>query len=70
MAGTRIRIADIAVEYEYMNYTPDDIVNAHPHLKLEQVHAALSYYYEHQAEIDSKIKEDEKFVEKLRQSQR
>lgn len=70
MAGTRIRIMDIAVEYEYMNYTPDDIVNAHPHLKLEQVHAALSYYYEHQAKIDSKIKEDEKFVEKLRQSQR
>ena len=53
-----------------MNYTPDEIVNAHPHLKLEQVHAALSYYYEHQAEIDNKIKEDEKFVEKLRQSQR
>ena len=59
MAGTRIRIADIAVEYEYMNYTPDDIVNAHPHLKLEQVHAALSYYHEHQAEIDSKIRKDE-----------
>ncbi len=39
VAGTRIRILDIAVEYEYMNYTPDDIVNAHPHLKLEQVHA-------------------------------
>jgi uncharacterized protein (DUF433 family) len=66
VAGTRIRIADIAVEYEYMNYTPDDIVNAHPHLKLEQIHDALSYYYEHQAEIDGKIKEDEKFVEKLR----
>ena len=29
VAGTRIRIADIAIEYEYMNYTPDDIVNAH-----------------------------------------
>ena len=70
MAGTRIRIVDIAVEYEYMNYTPDDIVNAHPHLKLEQVHDALSYYYEHQAEIDGKIREDEEFVEKLRQSQR
>jgi len=66
VAGTRIRVADIAVEYEYMNNTPDDIVNAHPHLKLEQVHDALSYYYEHRAEIDCKIKEDEAFVEKLR----
>jgi uncharacterized protein (DUF433 family) len=69
VAGTRIRIVDIAVEYEYMSYTPDEIVNAHPHLKLEQVHDALSYYYEHRAYLDSKIKEDEKFVERLRQSQ-
>jgi uncharacterized protein (DUF433 family) len=53
-----------------MNYTPDDIVNAHPHLKLEQVHAALSYRYEHRAEINNKIKENKKFVEKLRQNQR
>jgi uncharacterized protein (DUF433 family) len=70
VAGTHIRIADIAVEYEYMNYTPDDIVNSHPHLKLEQVHAALSYHYEHRAEINNKIKENKKFVEKLRQNQR
>ena len=44
--GTRMRIVDIAVEYEYLNRTPDEIIAAHPHLKLEQVHDALSYYYE------------------------
>ncbi len=68
--GTRIRIVDIAVEYEYMSYTPDEIINAHPHLKLEQVHDALSYYYEHRDEIDKKIKEDEDFIQKLRQAQK
>ncbi len=70
IAGTRVRIVDIAMEYEYMNCSPDDIINAHPHLKLEQVHDALSYYYEHQAEMDEKIKEDEEFVEKLRRAQK
>lgn len=70
IVGTRIRIADIAAEYEYMNCTPDDIINAHPHLKLEQIHDALSYYYEHQIEIDKKIKEDKEFVQKLRQMQK
>ena len=33
VAGTRIRVVDIAMEYEYMNCTPDEIINAHPHLK-------------------------------------
>jgi uncharacterized protein (DUF433 family) len=70
ITGTRIRIVDIAVEYEYMSWTPDDVINAHPHLKLEQVHDALSYYYEHRDEIDKKIKEDEDFIQKLRQAQK
>ena len=68
VAGTRIRVVDIAMEYEYMNCTPDEIINAHPHLKLEQVHDALSYYYENQAELDNKIKEDKEFVHKLQRS--
>ncbi len=68
--GTRIRVVDIAVEYEYMKCSPDDIITAHPHLRLEQVHDALSYYYEHRAEIDRKIKEDENFIDRLRQAQK
>jgi uncharacterized protein (DUF433 family) len=62
ISGTRIRIVDIAVEYEYMGYSPADIICAHPHLRPEQVHDALSYYYEHRDEIDKKIKEDEVLV--------
>ncbi len=63
--GTRTRVVDIAVEYEYLNRTPDEIISAHPHLKLEQVHDALSYYYENRKELDEKIKSDKQFVQKL-----
>jgi uncharacterized protein (DUF433 family) len=66
ITGTRIRIVDVAIEYEYLNHTPDDIVNAHPHLKLEQIHDALSYYYENIAELDKKIKQDKQLAQKLR----
>jgi len=45
IAGTRIKVSQIAIYYEKMDYTPDDIVRAHPHLTLAQVHDALSYYY-------------------------
>lgn len=63
--GTRMRVVDIAVEYEYLNCTPDEIISAHPHLKLEQVHDALSYYYENRNELDEKIKSDKQFVQEL-----
>ena len=65
VAGTRVRIVDIAIEYEYLSRSPDEIITAHPHLKLEQVHDALSYYYENRSEMDRKIKEDKQFVERL-----
>jgi uncharacterized protein (DUF433 family) len=68
--GTRMRIVDIAIEYEYLNHTPDEIINAHPHLKLQQIHDALSYYYENRAELDKKIREDKQFIQKLIQSQK
>jgi uncharacterized protein (DUF433 family)/predicted nuclease of predicted toxin-antitoxin system len=70
ITGTRIRIVDIAIEYEYLNCTPDEIINAHPHLKLEQVHDALSYYYENRAEFDQKIREDKQFIQQLRRKQK
>ncbi len=65
MAGTRARIVDIAMEYEYLNRTPDEIISAHPHLKLEQIHDALSYYYENREAMDNKIKEDKQFIQKI-----
>lgn len=54
--NTRIRVLDIALEYEYLGLSPDEILEAHPHLRLEQVHDALSYYYENRAELDKEIK--------------
>jgi uncharacterized protein (DUF433 family) len=70
IAGTRIRIVDVVIEYEYLNRSPDEIISAHPHLKLEQIHDALSYYYENRAEIDKKIKDDKQFIESLAERQK
>ncbi|MCK4733940.1 MAG: nucleotidyltransferase domain-containing protein, partial [Methanophagales archaeon] len=38
IVGTRTRVLDIAIEYEYLGTRPDEIVDAHPHLTLPQVH--------------------------------
>lgn len=65
--GTRTRVIDIGIEFEYLGMTPDEIVRAHPHISLAQVHAALAYFYKHIKEMRDKIKRDESYIEKLRQ---
>ena len=57
IAGTGIRVLDIAVRYEIMDMSPEDIIVSLPHLTLSQVHDALSYYYEHKNEMDKAWKE-------------
>lgn len=66
IAGTRIKVQHIAVEYDRLGLTPDQICNSHPGLTLAQIHAAISYYYSHKSLIDSNIHNDEGFAETLR----
>ena len=67
IAGTRIKVTQIAIEYERLGWSPDQIIDAHPHLRLAQIHDALSYYYENQKQLDAEILADKEFVAKLRQ---
>jgi len=66
VAGTRIKVQHIALEYERLGWSADQICDAHPGLTLAQVHAAISYYYDHKEEIDESIREDEEFADRLR----
>ncbi|MCK4394339.1 DUF433 domain-containing protein [Candidatus Bipolaricaulota bacterium] len=66
ITGTRTRVIDVVIEYEYLGRTADEIINAHPHLNLTQVHDALSYYYEHREKMDREIRERQERVEELR----
>ncbi len=65
ISGTRVRVIDIAIEYDRLGLTPDQIVDAHPHLTLEEVHDALSYYYENRETLDEKIRKEKEFIEKI-----
>lgn len=65
--GTRTRVIDIAIEYEMLGRSPDEIISAHPHLTLPQVHDALSYYYENRDELDRKAERDQEFILRLKE---
>ena len=47
--GHRIRVQDVAIEYEWQGLSPEEMCHEHPGLTLAQVHAALAYYYDHRA---------------------
>ncbi len=69
LAGHRIKVADVAIWYERMALSPDEIVSNWPSLTLSDVHAALAYYYDHRDQIDADIRAGEEFVEKYRAGQ-
>ncbi len=64
IAGTRTRVSNIIAYYK-LGYSPEELVRELPHLNLSQIYDALSYYYEHQKEIDNEINEESE--EKLKQ---
>jgi uncharacterized protein (DUF433 family) len=65
IAGHRIKVQHVAVWHERQGLAPDEIVAAHHRLTLGDVHAALTYYYDHRQQIDADIQEDEEFVAEL-----
>ena len=67
IAGRRISVEDIAIWHLRLGKTVDEIC-AEYDLSLAEVHAALAYYYDHQAEIDRDIAEGDAFVKALRET--
>ncbi len=66
IAGTRIKVEQIAISYERRGMSPDEMVSIWPHLTLSDIHAALAYYYDHRKQIDDDIREGEEFADTLR----
>ncbi|CAN1213505.1 DUF433 domain-containing protein [Tumidithrix helvetica PCC 7403] len=66
IAGHRITVQNIAICYERMGMSPDEIVYHYPSITLADVHAALAYYYDHVEEIGKDIESDEMFAREIK----
>jgi len=65
IAGTRIRVRDIAEKYIVIEDSPAVIAKEFG-ISISDVHEALSYYYNNTEEIQEEIRKDREFVEKFR----
>ena len=63
---TNIKVVEVVMDKLAYGWSPEEIHFQHPHLSLAQIHAALTYYYDHQAEIDARIQESLRAYHELR----
>lgn len=55
VSGTQVKVIEIALDKLTHGSSPEEMHFQYPHLSLAQIHAALSYYYDHQLEMDAEI---------------
>ena len=66
VAGSRIKVIHLVMEKLANRWSAEELAAAFPHLSPAQVHAALAYYYDHQAELDAQIKASVDLADKMR----
>ena len=67
VTGHRVRVQDIVLWNEE-GLSADEIVSRVPTISLADVHAALTYYFDHREEIDRQIQEDDSFASTMEEA--
>ncbi len=67
--GTRMKVLDLVMAQQAHGWSAEEIAWQFQALTLAQVHGALSYYYDHQAEMDAEIRSHIAEDEQARQEQ-
>lgn len=66
IVGANTKVIEVAQDMLFQGWDAAEIHAQHPHLSLAQIHAALSYYYDHKAELDADIERRNLRVDALR----
>jgi uncharacterized protein (DUF433 family) len=69
IAGANTKVVEVVLDKMAHGSSPEEMHFQYPHLSLAQIHAALSYYYEHQTELDALILRDWNEVKELAANQ-
>ena len=63
---TNVKVIEVAKDKVYYDWSAEEMHCQHPNLSMAQIHAALTYYYDHKEQFDVQIKLDEEEVERMR----
>lgn len=65
IVGTRVKVIEVATDKLAHGSSPEEMHFQYPHLSLAQIHAALAYYYQHQATFDAEIMRQAKWATEM-----
>ncbi|MCO6452917.1 MAG: DUF433 domain-containing protein [Caldilineales bacterium] len=55
IAGTTMKVVELIMAQLAYGWSAEELHFQYPHLTLGQIHSALAYYWDHQAELDADI---------------
>lgn len=55
VTGANTKVIEVVLDKLAYGWSPEEIHFQHSYLTLAQIHAALTYYYDHQADLDAEI---------------
>lgn len=69
IAGTKTKVVEVVLDRLAHHWDADEIQRQHPYLSLAQIYAALTYYHDHQEEVEREIEERVECVERIAANQ-
>ncbi len=67
---SNVKVIEVVLDKLTWGWSPEEIYEQHGrYLSLAQIHAALSYYYDHQAEFDAELERQDKEYKALKAAQ-
>jgi uncharacterized protein (DUF433 family) len=66
--GTTMKVVDLVEAQEAYGWSPAELHFQNPLLSLGQIHGALSYYWDHRAELDADRERRFQFAEECRRA--
>ena len=61
-----IKVIELVLDHLAYGWSADSIHEQHPHLTMAQIHSALAFYYDHQAEVDAEIEKQSERLKAIR----
>ncbi|SRR6266536_3228917 len=63
---TNTKVIEVVMDWMANRSSAEEMHHQHPHLSPAQIHAAMAYYYDHQAEIDAQIERSLQLADEMR----
>ena len=64
----RTRVAMIVADYLWRGWSAEEIARQYPYLTLAEVHAAMTYYFDHRQEIEDELVAEYREVEEWKKA--